>query len=123
MTKKSKRVYYRHTQTGDLGYLAEDGEHIILDRPLERIERPKDGNWELDKERRPLTKYQLAQIAFAADAQLCAALGQKNVNPGQWANLREQDRIKWIEHGPRKGIRRTLYAFVLEALKPLSEPK
>lgn len=115
-----KKIWYRHTHTGDLAYLNEDGTKLIKDRPLERIEVPfNEEEWALDKDRRPLTKHQVARIAFEADAAMCAALNQREVNPGIWQNLKDKERIKWTEKGPAKGIRKRLYDFIIEALKPL----
>jgi hypothetical protein len=115
---KSKRVRYRNTETGEAGF--REGDKIVLNRPNERVEMPySDRTWMVDKDHRPLTDFQIAHVAFQADATLCAALNQKHINDGEWLNLRDAQRIAWIKEGPKKGVRAHLDRVITEALEPL----
>lgn len=116
------RVYYRHARTGDLGYLVrrEGQDHIRMDRPMDDSTRTfRAGEWLPEHDRRPLTVAQLAQVAFAADLQLCRWMGMHEESKKEWVNLREEERIEWMQHAPKgEVIRRRLYAGVMAALKP-----
>lgn len=117
-----KRVWVRHIETGDLGYkVEEDGKTlVVLDRPNEVIKKPYvERLWNIDKDRRPLNQAQLALIAHAADGHLCKALGSHTVNKGDWNMLSDQERIRWMEGGPSKGVRKRLYEAIMWALEPV----
>lgn len=118
--QKETRVRYRNIEDGNAGY--REGNVIVLDRPNERIEFPyHEQLWMVDKETHPLSKMQLAMVAYAADAALCRVLNQRHLNDGEWLNLGDKKRIAWVNKGPQKGTRGALYAYVMQALKPLGE--
>lgn len=120
-----ERVYYTHGQTGDRGWLVrrEGKDCIKYDRSSEDIVRPfRPGEWKQVAEKRPMTRMQLAQVAFAADRQLCLYLGMPEKAKVKWMDLREQQRINWMRVGPRvNDIRITLFESIMEALAPLAE--
>lgn len=120
------RVFYYHTRTGDRGYLVErDGKEFIrYDRPGEEILRKfGDRDWKIDKDYRPLTKGNLAQIAFEADKKLCFFLGEHDHGKKEWLDLKDNERIDYVENGPTSSpeIRGELFDAIYDALKILSE--
>lgn len=115
-----ERTYYRHTMTGDLGWLVRrDGkDYIKYDRPSHIMERPfRDQDWIAEREHRPLTRLQLAQVAFEADKRLCFFLGLHDQSRREWLSLKDEQRIAWSSAGPpNKGGRQELYQAVMAAL-------
>jgi len=116
-----ERTYYRHALTGDLGWLVRrDGaEHILLDRPGQEIAKPfKPGEWTVEAEYRPLTRMQFAQVAFAADKALCLALGKHLLARREWLSMRDEDRIVFMQMGPRAGGgRQELFEAIMASLE------
>lgn len=97
------REWYRSRQTGELGYkVVRDGiTKIRKDRPMEDLCTPySEHNWKPEEERRPLTSHQLANIAFAADKEMCRFLGLHERSRKEWMSLREQEKHEWVEKGP-----------------------
>lgn len=119
-----ERVFYRHTTTGDLGWMVrrEGKDHIRLDRPSHEIVRLfKPADWIEEREHRPLTRLQLTQIAFEADKKLCFFLGKHDLARREWLNLKDEDRIAWSQHGPGSGGgRRELFDAVMSSLARLA---
>ena len=104
--EEHERTWYSHTMTGDHGWMVRrDGRDCIrLDRPDQEIVKVyRDGEWKPELEHRPLTKLQLAQVAYEADRKLCFFLGLHDEARREWNAMREQDRLKWAQHGPGKG--------------------
>lgn len=123
-----RKVYVRHIQTGDRGYVGEDDEGkkvVYLDRPQDTLGRPYDESvWQLDRDTRPLTRFAVAQAAFQADSALCRALGEPNLNKGQWPSLSDKQRILWRDKGPTKDpVRAGLYRVIVDYLKQYSDPE
>lgn len=116
-----EKIYYRHTTTGDLGWLVrrEGRDCIRFDRPSHEMVRVfKEDEWIAEREHRPLTKYQLTQIAFEADKKLCFFLGLHSEARRDWLSLRDEDRIRWAEKGPPpRGGRRELWQAVMASLE------
>lgn len=116
-----ERVYYRHTITGDLGYLVrrEGKDYIRLDRPAQDISKPfLAAEWIAEQEYRPLSRMQLVQIAFEADKKLCILLGLHDEGRKQWLNLRDEERIAWAAGGPpAKGGRKAVFLALMKALE------
>ncbi len=121
----SERTWFRHARTGDRGYLVvKDGKQFIrLDRPMEELLhpfRPDQGIWNPDNETRPFSKFQLAQVAFEADRQLCRMLGMHSTADRTWLAMKEQDRLKFIDKGPQgPDVRRDVYQAIMGVLAPL----
>lgn len=120
-----ERVYYRHTHSGDRGYIVKRGgrDVIRLDRANEEIIKPLEPTvWRLEREHRPLTNMALAQIAYRADSELCFHLGEHDPNRKEWKSMYERERIKWMRQGPPPDpkIRQVLWRRVMETLAPIA---
>jgi hypothetical protein len=119
--KPTERRWYSHTRTGDRAYFVkrEGRECVKLDRPNQEIVKPLGPEWKEDHETRPLNMSQLARICYAADQELCKALGERDCLK-DWLSLRDEDVADWMSgRGPKKGPveRRKLYASNWTALK------
>lgn len=125
MIPEHKRVYYRHVQTGDRGYMVKVNgiDHIQLDRANQEIIRPfKAQEWSVDRDYRPLTKFHVAQIAYEADKRLCFYLGLHMQASKEWIDLTEDKRIKLLNEGPvDPPIRALLWEAITSELDPISE--
>lgn len=122
-----ERIYYRHTQTGDRGYLVEvNGEkHIKYDRPYDPTTMPFNGpeaaRWELDKHPEPFSLGQAIQPVFEADRALCNILGLYGEGRRSWQSMTEKDRVKFILEGPKEPpIRVVVYKALRKILAPLT---
>lgn len=120
-----ERVYYRNTMTGDRGYLVRRGgrDVIRLDRPNEEIIHTlSPAQWRVDKEHRPLTDMQLAQVAYAADERLCFFLGEHDPSRKDWIDLSDKERIRWMRKGapPDPRVRQVLWHKIMETLRPIA---
>lgn len=119
--KDAERIWFRHRYDGQLGFLVQrEGRDMIkLDRANEDICRPFNAiEWVPEHERRPMTEAQMAQIAFAADRQLCVFLGMHDKTKEQWLDLREEKRIAWMRQGPaHPEIRANVYRGIMDALR------
>ncbi len=119
-----KRDWYRHQTTGERGYFVRlDGvDYIQLDRPQEIIRRPfESGEWNIETEYRPLTIAQIAQACFEADKAICRSRGLHELARRDWHGLTEEQRIKWMDRGPRNdAIRGDLWEAMMGVLRPLA---
>lgn len=99
-----------------------DGKECIkLDRPTQDITVPLDGTWRLDNQSYPMTVHRAAKIAFVADRELCGAIGEYMASKVDWLDLREKERIAFMEDGPGdEGIRDKLFLAVMGVLKELT---
>lgn len=122
-----KRVYYAHRQTGDYGWLVrrEGKDCVKLDRPgvdeIRSFENPSD--WIPKDDPKPLQPAHLAQVAFAADKQLCLILGGelRSFSKKDWLDLSQEQRRAWIEKGPKNHPdRKALYEAITKALGHLA---
>lgn len=118
-----ERVYYRSTVTGDKAYLVrrEGKDHIKLDRPMEDICRPfKPTDWIKEESHAPLARAHIVQVAFEADRRLCPFLGLHLEARKEWLSLRDEERIQWLEDGPKtkNAARRRLWKQIMVALEP-----
>lgn len=107
-----EREYYRDVRTGDRGYVViEDGNKCIkLDRPMHSVVRAyREQDWTPDKETRPMTEAQCAQVAFAADVLLCKFLGHQALGKREWLLMKDSERIEWVKNGPASGVRKRLW--------------
>lgn len=99
-----ERVYVRDSKTGDRGYFVsgENGEVMVqLDRPSQVITKAYNENeWIRDKVDSPLTRMQVAHVAFLADCGLCAAVGLHKESRRVWAEMTVDARISWSKRGP-----------------------
>ena len=118
------RSYYRHRQDGNLGYLVQrQGRlYVRLDRPGDPAERPfHDAEWIAEEEVRPLTRMQVARVAFEADKMLCISFGLHKEGRAEWMNLRDDDRIAFMQEGPKDPKRSELWSVIIETLRPLTK--
>lgn len=109
---------YRHVESGELGFHKEGSDRIrvVFDdgRQLYRTYMPQQWVDQDDKRMRPVNKAQVAQVCFAADRELCKVIGLGEIAraPG-WDLMRDTDRARWIDKGPRgtdiRRFRRKLY--------------
>lgn len=124
--KPHERMYYRHTSTGDRGWLVrrEGRDMIRMDRGAhEELREFKPTIWVRDNETRPLTVWSVAQVAFAADRQLCRAIGLHELAKKAWLDLSENKRREWMETGPKGPElekRRKLYEAITDSLRELT---
>lgn len=115
------REWYSHTRTGERGYFVRRGGKncIRLDRPMEDISKPfNESEWNPDREHRPMTAAQVAQIAFEADRKLCFYLGLRERSRKEWQSLSDKQRQFWMSKGPNESQRAELYAGVFLAMRP-----
>ncbi len=122
-----ERAFHRHSTTGDLGWLVrrEGKDCIRLDRPAQEIVRPfRPDEWIVEREHRPLTKYQLAQVAFEADKKLCFFLGHHDLSRREWLALKDEPRIAFTNNGPGgKGPRQQLFNAIMSVLEIYASSK
>lgn len=117
----NKRVYYRHLETGDRGYLVErDGLPAIRwDRIADDTTHQLD-RWKKEEDATPLfSEHNVAMIAFAADKEVCRALGQVDIANRKWIDLSEAQRRDWMKDGPKAklGPRREVFEAIKKALR------
>lgn len=117
----NERAYYRSVGNGDRGYLVRRNgiDSVKLDRPMQDIVRPfKEHEWAPEKEQRPLNPIEKARIAYAADQELCRAIGLIRGSRKTWLDISDDMRIQWTNDGPeRPEIRVKLFAMIMECLK------
>lgn len=123
----SKREWYKSSTTGDRGWLVKrevDGKEksfIKLDRPMRETLLPfTKTQWLPVGEYRPMTRQQLAQVAFEADKKLCFFLGKQHRSRTDWASLSDEDRIEFVKNGPPGADRQRLFKANMKALGGLS---
>ena len=123
--KEHERTYYRSMSSGELGWMVrrEGVDCIKLDRPAQEIvQRYDPAKWAPEAAHRPLTKYQLAQIAFEADKRLCFFTGRHDLARREWLSMKEEDRIRFTQLGPGLGPgRRELFKAVMAALERFAQ--
>lgn len=120
------RQWYRSATTGQLGWKVTRGKnlYIKLDRPGQDIEQLwREGDWIAEKERRPLTKWQIAKVAFEADRELCRVLGLVAASKREWHSMKEELRQDWMRQGPpgtkaEAVMRQALYDTIMDHLEP-----
>lgn len=125
--KPADRYYVRHAQSGQLGWLeTHDGKQMV------RLDRPNDPNnliayrqkeWLAEHAPPPLSAHQLGAIQHAADVALCRAMGAYRLTRKRWEDMKDEDRIFWMERGPnpeRQPNRARLFAAIKEALSALT---
>ena len=122
----SERTYYRSVRDGQRAYLVRRGgkDMMRLDREMEEILFPVNKEnlqeWVADRQVHPINAYQLAQVTFAADRELCRVMGKTIESRKEWLSLKEQERVKWMEVGPDTGdIRDDLYDAMTGTLRSL----
>lgn len=117
------RVWYRHVNSGQRAYLVKQNgvQMIRLDRPSEDITKPFDPTqWIPDSETRPMTRAQIAQICKVADRQLCHFLGLAKLAKREWFDMKEKERVEWIEgKGPLDPpARQRLFRVMYDEMEP-----
>lgn len=117
----AKRVYYRHLETGDRGYMVErDGMPAIRwDRQMSNDTTHQLDRWKLETDATPLfSAHQIAMVAFVADKEVARALGQIDIAQRVWHDLSEKQRRDWMTDGPkvRIGPRRDVYEALVKAM-------
>ena len=117
------RQWYRSVSTGDRGYLVRrDGKDVIrLDRPMQELLFPKTDDWKEDIYGSLLLESQAAAIAFAADREVCRAVGLHLESRRGWQDLTDAERIKFLKDGPPRtghSLRGIVYDAITVAMKP-----
>lgn len=118
--KPDERILYRDKQTGDLGYLVRRNgqDRIRLDRPGQEIIRKLE-DFDEENEFRPYNLHQVAVLAFESDKHLARMQGNHGDSRREWMNLREEERIRFMQHGPKGGgLRGELWSAIMDVLKP-----
>lgn len=119
-----KQWYRQGGSGGQLGWLVRrnGADRVKLDREAEEITLPfKAGDWVPEREHRPMTVAQLAQVAFEADRVLCFFVGLPANKKKDWVSLSDDQKIAWMDKGPTKHeIRKALYRAVSDALRPFA---
>lgn len=94
-----------------------NGKEVIrLDRgKSEELVPYRDNIWQPVDSDRPVTRQQVARIAFDADRQLCKQLALHGEARIEWASLTDAARIKFVKDGPPADppLRRKLYEAIL----------
>lgn len=120
-----EREWFSHAVNGDRGWKVFRGgkPFIHMDRPQQKMERPfREGEWTPDLERRPLTRFAITNTAFEADRTLCRHLGLHDKANKDWLSLTTEQRIEWMERGPKMpDVRAELYAAIMDVLRPLAK--
>lgn len=116
-----QRIYVRHAQTADLGYLVRRGgrDVVRLDRPNQEVIRDYEPRmWVTETAYRPVSHVQVVQVAFAADQMLLKALGEHDKARKGWHELSEKQRKAWLEEGPVNPPKRAeLYKVIVRCLE------
>jgi len=115
--------FMRHNETGDLGYCVMNRageEGVMLDRPNQRIVQTNiRGKWSDEPNAQKMHMPQLARICFAADKQLCTAMGDFKRAKRDWASLSDTERFLWTHTGPQNStVRYALWTAIRDALLP-----
>jgi hypothetical protein len=124
--KPSERSYYRSREDGQRAYLVKRNgvDMLRLDRPMQEllVDLTKEsGKWLEDKQTYPVSAHQAAKIAFVADRALCSVLGERFEAKEEWINVKEKERIRFMEDGPDVGgIRDKLFLAIMKALKEVT---
>jgi hypothetical protein len=118
MKDPPRKRWYRSKRDGQLGYMVErhGREMIKLDRPAQDLVEPFNSSmWEPVSADRPVTRQQVARIAFEADRALCRMLAIHGESRKEWIGLSDKDRIAWVANGPPADppIRRRFYEHVV----------
>lgn len=108
--REDQRRWYRHSQTGDRGYLVRRGGKpmVRLDRPNQEILKRLDDNFIEEDASRPLTPIHVARVCFEADKALCLGLGLMEPARADWSKLTDLQRQAWASKGPTKPSQRAL---------------
>lgn len=119
-----KEEWYRDCVTADRGYLVRRNgvEMIKLDRPADNIVRPLSGHrWTIDKDVRPLSKHNVAQVAFVADRLLARFLGD-HADKRDWHELKQRERIEFMDKGPQDiRLRNLLFEDIMARCEPVTK--
>jgi hypothetical protein len=118
--------WVRHRITGQAGWIVEmkGKKYVHPDRPAGVNLLPyREGEWLDEDERRPLTRYQIASVAYEADKALCAALGLPGEHQGYrpWVSLTGDERQRWRDTGPEgpkaQGPRQHLWRTIMTGMQ------
>lgn len=122
MTAETSK-WYRHRQTGDRGRFFYEGvaPFVQYDRPNGAKLPFRESDWVEEVDAPPMSRGQIARVAFAADRQLLYFTAHYSKAKRDWAAQTDEERVEWIEKGPATGKdRKELFAAVMSALDPLT---
>jgi len=126
--KPSERVWFRHRQNGQLGYLIErDGKtKIRLDRASDpyAIRPYNPDEWLPMVTHTRVPRQAVAAIQWAADRALLRALGAHREAGRDWHGLTDAQRVEFMDKGPGKlhgEERRKVWEAIKEATRALVE--
>lgn len=114
----------RSRSTGDRGTVVEKNglQFVRLDRGPSSPEvpyRPLDWHEEVDNP--PLSRHQLARVAFQADRQLLYFLGKYSKAKRQWEALTDEEKIAWAKSGPATDeTRKKMFESIMSVLDHLT---
>lgn len=114
------REWVRRTRDGQRGYLVMEGgeQRVALDRPNHTNTLPYNSReWQPEKEGRPLTPAQAAQVAFEADKGLCMVFGDYENARRDWQSLSDVERLSFIKEPPEDPVRANLWTAVMRYMK------
>lgn len=118
MENPPAKRWYKRKSDGQLGYMTEvNGREMIrLDRPNDPTAVvPYSEDWDPVSSDRPISKHQVAKIAFAADRALCLVLAKHAEAKEEWVGLTDAKRLKFVKEGPPADppLRRELYEAIV----------
>lgn len=113
-----EKRWYKRVSDGQLGWMVEvNGKDVIrLDRgKSEELVPYRDSIWQPVDSDRPVTRQQVARIAFDADRQLCRQLALHGEARIEWASLTDKARISFVKDGPPADppMRRKFYEHIM----------
>lgn len=101
----ARRAFY-HRTTGDKGFLIQvDGEdRIQYDRGpnVKESVRYNPAQWAPAEDERPLTPFQIGQLAYECDVAVCKIAGVGPRERKTWLMLRDGERAAFTANGPPK---------------------
>lgn len=129
---EGERKYYRHSSTGDRGFIVEYPDGTIKMRycrgESSNYQRDVDfsgqaqNRWISDRQTLPAQPHQLGHLCFVADRELCRVIGLKRQADAKWEDLRPETRRKWVTDGPTvHPHRKRLWAAIMLAVGDLAE--
>ena len=107
---------------GQLGRVVEDDHGALmvrLDRAAQELLVPlREGEWSPASDE-PMTKMQMARIAYAADTAFRLSTGEYGLP--EWVSLRDQQRVAWLKGLPA-GANRRRRGLYREVIRYLANP-
>lgn len=122
-----ERQYFRHVESGELGYLVRrQGQQKVKlhNEGQESLRAWVPGNWTAEVVRRELSKFAIARVAFEADKVLCRELGLHGIARRIWDKLTDAQRQAFAKDGPtgpQASRRRLVYLAIVMGIEKGNE--